>query len=41
MLLTAGADPAAINDEGRSVLDLAREGADPDTCAVVEAALGG
>lgn len=38
LLLGAGADRGAVNDEGRSVLDLARETADKDTLAVVEAA---
>jgi hypothetical protein len=39
MLLAAGADPAAVTDDGRSVLDMARERGDADTIAAVEAAL--
>jgi ankyrin repeat protein len=38
-LLGAGADPAATNEEGRSVLDLADEGRDEPTIARIRAAL--
>lgn len=38
-LLDAGADPAATNDEGRSVLELAEEGGDAETIERIRAAL--
>jgi ankyrin repeat protein len=38
-LLQRGADPSATNDDGRSVLDLAEDGGDPDVIARIEEAL--
>lgn len=39
LLLDAGSDPAAVNDEGRSVTDLAEEADDPDVRAAIASAL--
>ncbi|TMK16121.1 MAG: hypothetical protein E6G63_04260 [Actinobacteria bacterium] len=35
LLLAHGADPAAIDDEGRSVADMAAESADDSTIAAI------
>jgi ankyrin repeat protein len=39
LLLAAGADPTATNDEGRSVADLANEGGDDATNERIRSAL--
>jgi ankyrin repeat protein len=39
LLLDAGADPTAVNDEGRSVMDLAEEGADSGVRDAIASAL--